>query len=714
MCEAHFQQNVRRNQEGRFIVKLPVDDEKLQQLGDTKEIARRRFLSLERRLLRHPDIRSQYRDFMREYIKLGHMSEVKESMESELSYYLPHHAVLKESSTTTKLRVVFDASCKGTTGLSLNDALLVGPNTQDDLFSILTRFRTFRFAMTADITKMYRQVHFDKSQRSLQRIFWRENPQDELKTFELHTVTYGTASASFLAIRSLRKLAEDESNSFPIGARTVLRDFYVDDLLTGASTVQEALEIKEQAIKLLSKGGFELRKWSSNHPSLQDTEISPDKEFNFIVDHSNETRALGIVWNYQSDIFKFLSIGHLPPLEKPIKRSILARIALTFDPLGLLGPLVMIAKMVMQDLWRIRVEWDESISLEMSTRWKEYEHKLQVLSKIEIPRKVIAECERQGLEIHGFSDASIQAYGACIYLRSVLRDGKSESYLLCSKSRLAPLKTLSIPRLELCGTLLLAQLLKKVQDNLPIKIDSVYLWTDSRIVLCWLQSCSRQWTTFVANRIAEIQRITNVDDWRHVASQENPADLLSRGIMPDLLQGSDIWWHGPCWLRQDRSARPLTYIVETEVELPEGRRTALTVGTNDVSRNDIIDRFSKFSRLVRSVAFCFRFARNCKLKLKPLNGSSEIVQPLSVEELEQSERAIVKMIQREAFKKEIQALEDSKCINKNSNISKLNPFIDSHGILRVGGRLKFANISYNYKHPILLPGKQFYAAPYNL
>lgn len=343
---------------------------------------------------------------MQEYISLNHMREIKDNSDDVKSYYIPHHAVFKESSITTKLRVVFDASCKTSSGLSLNDTLFVGPTIQDDLFSILARFRTFRYAITADVTKMYRQILIDESQRPLQRILWRESPRDDLKTFELLTLTYGTASASFLAIRAMRKLAEDETNSFPIGSKIVLRDFYVDDLITGASTLQEALKIKKQTSELLSKGGFELTKWSSNHPSLQNAEGPHNKELYLSSEYDRETRALGLVWSCQSDVFKFTSIGHHFPLERPTKRSILARIALIFDPLGLLGPSIIIAKIIMQELWRSKIDWDEALSSELHTQWKEYEFKLRTLSNIEILRKVITVSEVQGLEVHGFCDAS--------------------------------------------------------------------------------------------------------------------------------------------------------------------------------------------------------------------------------------------------------------------------------------------------------------------
>jgi len=251
----------------------------------------------------------------------------------------------------------------------------------------------------------------------------------------------------------------------------------------------------------------------------------------------------------------------------------------------------------------------------------------------------------------------------------------------------------------------LAQLTKKILKCLPFTVDSVHLWTDSRIVLCWLRTYSRQWTSFVANRIAEIQRLmTDEDSWKHVPSQKNPADPLSRSVMPHLLGELQIWWSGPSWLESDKSFQV------SDIELPERKATTLMAEVKIESQHDIFNRFSKFSRLIRVIAFCYRFIKNCSKKninslQSDYEGKIGKVRSLSIEELEQSELALVRIVQREAFKTELCALEGNKPVNKNSNILNLNPFIDAHGILRVGGRLRHASVSYNYKHPILLPGK---------
>ncbi|XP_067204174.1 uncharacterized protein [Linepithema humile] len=712
-CKRIFLENVKRNEEGRFVVTLPVKQDKLTNLGESREIAMRRFKALESRLISQPTLYKEYKSFMHEYDSLGHMRELINDQISNpkiTSFYLPHHAVRNEASTTTKVRVVFDGSCKTTTGISLNDTLMVGPTLQEDLFAILTKYRTFKIALSADVSKMYRQVLVDPSQTALQRILWRNSDDEPIRTLELLTVTYGTASASFLAIRSLRKLAEEHSEQYPLASKIVLRDFYVDDLVSGADTLQEALQIKSDLMQLLQTGKFELRKWASNEPALRDNQDTPGhREFILANDKNCERRTLGIVWDCSSDSFKFPSIASLPPIEKPTKRSILSRIALIFDPLGLLGPATVFAKIVMQDLWRLKMDWDESIPLDHLIKWQRYEDELQDLQSISIPRRVITINQPVHLEMHGFSDASETAFGACIYLRATSISGEHSAHLLCSRSRVAPLKTLSLPRLELCASVLLAQLVNKISKCLPCTINATYLWTDSTIVLSWLQTCSREWTTFVANRVAEIQQLTPIQYWHHIRSEDNPADPLSRGVMPNTLIILNLWWSGPPWLSRDKNEWPQGLPAINAEELSE-RKAKATLTTMAASQEfNIFHLYSKLTKLIHVVAYLLRFSRNSRRVNKqnaqePSKNSSHKIPPVSREEQKQATLCLVKLIQSKHFQDELKSLAKHGVVNKNSPTLRLNPFIDDTGILRVGGRLRASNLPYAAKHPILLPG----------
>lgn len=280
-------------------------------------------------------------------------------------YYLPHHCVLKTTSETTKLRVVFDGSCRSTSGVSLNDVLVVGPTVQQDLFSIILRFRTFKIAFTADITKMYRQILIDPTQTRLQRVLWRDDISRDVQTYELTTVTYGTSAAPYLATRSLNYLAELYAKEYPIGARCIARDFYVDDLLSGANTLEQAMGARDEITKILERGLLSLDKWSSNERIL----LSGVRNRNTVdVDFDRElnSRILGILWNPSSDTFRF-SIESQSPTNRITKRTILSETSKVFDPLGLLGPVVIVSKLLMQEIWQLGIQWDESMPVEIHT-----------------------------------------------------------------------------------------------------------------------------------------------------------------------------------------------------------------------------------------------------------------------------------------------------------------------------------------------------------
>lgn len=307
-CEALYENTVCRGDDGRYTVTMPTKSDDLSNLGESYKTAIRRFHQVERRLIQNPELRQEYRDFMTTYEELGHMEPISASEDSSSTkFYLPHHPVVKEASSTTKLRVVFDASASTSTGSSLNDNLLVGPTLQEDLFSILIRFRCHKFVLTADIEKMYRQIWVDPKQRDLLRILWREHESQHLRIYKLKTVTYGTACAPYLAVKTLQTLAQREKSAYPKAARVTMRDFYVDDLLTGADSLEAAKSLRDQLIQMLNTGGFNLRQWNSNSNHLLDdlsSKMTENKLQPFPSD-SNHSKALGITWDSCQDQINF-------------------------------------------------------------------------------------------------------------------------------------------------------------------------------------------------------------------------------------------------------------------------------------------------------------------------------------------------------------------------------------------------------------------------
>ncbi|XP_060811419.1 uncharacterized protein LOC132904723 [Bombus pascuorum] len=265
-CEEHFQSHVQRTNEGRYIVALPFN-ETTPPLGSSKALAMKRLTSLGRRFQRDKQFEADYRVVINEYLDLGHMTKIATNHSTDEGYFLPHHDVIKESSQTTRLRVVFDGSAPPTTGVSLNDRLHTGPKQQEDLFDILLRFRSHQYVLTGDVEKMYRQFLVRPEDRKFQQILWR-NDKGEVDTYQLNTVTFGLSAAPYLAIRCLRQLADDEGHRYPQAAKILQRDFYVDDVLTGSDTRNEALSLRTDLTELLKLAGLTIRKWASNDRAL--------------------------------------------------------------------------------------------------------------------------------------------------------------------------------------------------------------------------------------------------------------------------------------------------------------------------------------------------------------------------------------------------------------------------------------------------------------
>ncbi|XP_043642481.1 uncharacterized protein LOC122612735 [Drosophila teissieri] len=545
-------------------------------LGASFDIAKRRFLSLERSLCKRPEVGAKYVEFMQEFQNLGHMSPVSHPQLNTPHYYIPHHCVLKSNSTSTKLRVVFDASCKTTSQKALNDILMVGPTIQPDLYALLLRFRIHRYAITADVVKMFRQVNMFAEDRRFQYILWRTSPSQPLSTFKLNTVTYGTAAAPYLAIRSLSYLADKFMDKLEIGAKAIKSSFYVDDFLGGADTVEELHQIKREVTAILQDGQLELAKWHSNHCKFVDDATVKHLQ----LDDEMLTSTLGLKWDQVRDTFMF-SFSPRFDSDHVTKRSILSIASSLFDPLGLVTPIIIVAKIILQELWLLKLHWDESVPQGIHTAWMSLLASLSSLESVAIPRYCLQSAIHT-FQIHGFCDASNRAYGCCIYARTIGSDGLTKVQLITSKSRVAPTKKLSLPKLELCGAHLLAQLYKKIIRIFADRKPTSFLWCDSQIVLHWNRQHSATLSTFVGNRIAEIQELTSDCHWRHVPTHCNPADILSRGCTITELEQS-IWFEGPEFLGQDHQHWPKDSRDNSDIDMEtvqlEKRKSAFAVSS---------------------------------------------------------------------------------------------------------------------------------------
>lgn len=689
LCEQHYLSNTYRLDNGRFCVGLPLRDER-QCLGDSYSLAKKRFLNLESRFSKQPELKKSYSEFIHEYADLGHLTE-SSIHKPENAFFLPHHPVIRTKSESTKLRVVYDASARSTSGFSVNDLQMVGPVIQDSLFNILLRFRQYKFIISGDIEKMYRQVLLRESDRDLQLILWRDSEDEPLRTLRLNTVTYGFSSASFLTTRCIWQLGAECAD--PSIKTIIQNDFYCDDLLTGGDDEKELRYIQRQVSSELSKGCFHLRKYRSNLPTLLD-DCSSHEEGSLII--SNATSTLGIGWSPMFDQLNF-QIEYLAP-PTLTKRSILSSTFKIFDPLGLLSLCTIKPKILLQSLWSSKLDWDEEVPDVIKKVWVKFTHNLNLLSTLQISRRVLID-NFDYIEMHCFCDASQLAFGACVYIRSKDVAGNVQTSLLCAKARVAPLKPTTIPRLELCSALLGAQLSSAVTQALRCRIDRHVYWSDSKVVLGWLQSANRT-KAFVTNRVAAITELSDTKNWRYVPTAVNPADLCSRGVDPQNVKAADMWWHGPTFLKQNESLWPTSNF--KTVELPELKALPALVAESAPSVAFIdVTKYSTLTKLQRICTNVLRFIHNCR---NPQNRMTGI---LSADELRHALLCLIKFAQKDDFPTEIACLRGKKSLSPKSNLNSLNVFIDKDDLVRVGGRIGNSSHAFDKRYPILLKGTHY-------
>lgn len=692
VCEKHFIQTTQRLDNGRFLVKMPLRQSPERTLGDSFNMAKKRFISLEKKLMKNPVLKTQYCDFIREYEELGHLNKVNKP---DFGYFAPHHAVLRDSSETTKLRVVFDFSAKSSSQKSLNDLQYIGPVVQDELFDILIRFRQHNFVLSGDIQKMYRQIMMDNSQRHLQCMLWRDDVSKPLEVLQLNTLSYGCACAPFLSTRCLLQLAK-ECNDKTV-SEIIEHDFYYDDFLSGAECESELRHIYQSVTETLASACFSIHKFRTNCPQIFDDDCTLSQA----LELNKQSSVLGLIWLPKADSLQF-SVKLDRDVCHVTKRTILSNTCKIFDPLGLLSACTIKLKMLLQKLWLLELGWDDAVPLDIKRVWNKTIANVSVLANLKVPRHALC-TNPSSIELHCFVDASKGAYGSCLYVRSIDNDGNVSINLFCAKTRVAPLKTLTIPRLELSGALLGARLVAKVKGAIRCRVDREVFWTDSSVVLGWIRSQPKMLKAFVCNRINEIHELTSRDSWRHVPTSLNPADLASRGVDPEQLQGLSLWWHGPTFLMHDENNWPLNldYI---DPNLPERKTTGdcSTVAVMiNIEQTPIIEfkKYSKVNKLKRIVAYILRFIHNCQ------NPTTKTKGYLQIHEIKNALTYLLKLSQNQTYATEICLLNEGKKLKTKCYLLQLAPFMDSDGLIRVGGRLQNADCDYDKKHPILLDGK---------
>jgi hypothetical protein len=672
----------------RYCVGLPWKEGMKDQLWSNEASARIRLNRLNMKLGKDLSLQDGYNAALREMEAANVIEEVsKDSKSLGPVYYMPHRPVVRESSTTTKIRPVFDASAKAGNGLSMNDCLETGPSLNPNLVEVLIRFRRWLVALTSDISKAFLQIALKKEDKDVHRFLWKSN--DRTRIMRFNRVTFGVKSSPFLLNATIKyHLGKCEPSNV---VKELSDNLYVDDWLTGADHTQEVSNMYEEAEKIMAKAGMKLAKWNSNSRAIRE----------FVADsNENSIKVLGVLWSLQTDCFSFAGL-ELPSDLVVTKRAVLSVIARIFDPLGFMLPFTITAKVIFQKLWQLGLNWDEEVGEDLSSQFKGWIDGFNIIKSWNISRRYsnIAWSSVQGIELHAFGDASMSAYGAAVYIRIPMGNSSYACSLVTSKAKVAPLKKITLPRLELLSSLLAARLLVFVKDALRLPdITSYRCWSDSTAALGWIKGDPNRWKQFVANRAIEIQNLTEPHKWSYCPTEDNPADLLTRGISATSLVNSGMWLKGPDWLSACEEQWPQKSDCQCMTTLVIESESLLSATNTKPEKVFEVERWSKFTKAVRVVAWVLRFINNAK------NPKAKVMtKELSFEEQLEAKMCLFKEYQVQAFFEEMVLLKKGLGIPKGSVIFRLSPYLDERGFLRVKGRLQKSDLSYDEKHPLILP-----------
>ena len=720
----------------RYQVTLPRKPDCLP-LGVSRPQAVHRFLSNESSISRR-GVTKDFQDQIQGYMDAGHAEPVPAADLSLPHFYLPMHSVVKQSSTSTKLRVVFDGSATSSSGISLNHLLQVGPTLHPTLANILMKFRTFPVALTADVAKMYREVELLPADRDLHRFIWRPTPQDHLQDFRMTRVTFGVSASPYLAIKTLQQTAKDHGAEHPTAAEHIRSSFYVDDLLAGAETAEEATDLFHQLRSILKKGGFNLCKWrSSNTEVIQQIPLDLREKLltkdATTIQPSAQPKALGLQWDSKEDVMS-PSI-HTPSSYNRTKRGIISDVSKTFDVLGWIAPAILPMKILYQTLWQKGQEWDDTAppqAIEEHAKWRK---ELPCLSSIKLPRCYTSHPHPVRQELHGFSDASKKASGAVIYLRTTYASHPPTVALVTAKTKVAkdqvpkktkknkkaaadtaqpppespdqddlpsestPTSTNNAPRTELVAAVLLTKLLINVSAVLKIPLDYITAWTDSSPVFSWLDGRQRNHDRFTANRVSYIMQHTEPSTWKHVPGVQNPADCASRGMDPQTLLHHTLWWQGPSWLQEEPILIPAQ---PARKPIPDIKPVLAILPQADFAFH-FEQRSNDYQLIINMTAWWFRFFTRLK-EGRPSPDDRTL--DLSPEERVTAEHWLFRQSQQRSFHKEYQSLLKKGQTAPASRLKALTPVMyPEEGLIRVGGRLGHSELSPSQRNPIILDGR---------
>ncbi|GFR12543.1 integrase catalytic domain-containing protein [Trichonephila clavata] len=559
--------------DGRYRVSLPWKPGMREVLQNNKTVARKRFEGLVRRFKCDHELFCEYKDVIDNYVREGIVERTScDSLSNSQGFYLPHHAVIRNDKTTSRLRIVFDGSAHEDGHSSLNQSLYTGPNLHPNMLELLLRFRKNPVAFTADVKSAFLQIELDLRDREFTRFFWTDNLNNNPYVLNFTRVLFGLRPSPYLLAATLKHHFKKYKEQYPHTFDLLNSSIYVDDFICGRNDVPDALRTTLECLQIFSDASMLLRKWRTN------------------------SKQLDLLWQQE--------------------------------------------------------------------------------------------------------DASKSAYGTILYLRFVTCNNKIETSFICSKSRVAPLKSLTLPRLELTAALLSARLAKQVSSCLKFNAN-IYYWTDSLISYYWICGDSSAFKPYIKNRVQEIQLLSDPSQWGHCPGKDNPADLISRGTSAVKLAQNELWWHGPPWLKlaPDHWPNRQRDILDSELcsEELEYRSSVHVAVTQQRESLVDINRFSSLKKLLKVTAWVFRFVNNARIVNKSMNFY------ITADEIQNAEYFWLKYVQYEFYSAKILTLKRNEQLRCSSEIKSLVPYLGEDNLLRITGRLLEADLCFGEKHPVILP-----------
>ena len=677
--------------------------------------AKKRLKSLlEGKHFKNKEVREEYLENMKGWKEEGQVEKVDTTTpDRDPAFYLAHFAVVNLAKLSSSVRPVMDGKARGPSGKGLNDFLHKGPKLINELNLVFLRFRHKSITLGADVRKMFYQIGLDEQDRDYHRFLWPEDGGTQVYRWKVHP--FGSAASPCIAIFTIKEHARKLKDRYPRAAETVIKSTLVDDNLDSAHTVEEAKELATQLKALYAEAGMCLRKVVSNSREVlecfEEKEKSPSINVAAFCSKDLQlplVKTLGVVYSGEEDVFAF-SLER-PKEEKWTKRKVLSFEAQLYDPHGLVVPYVIQSRMMIQEMWKNKMDWDDPLEGSLLRRWEKWLEDLEELERLKVPRCLHP---TQGEapddeELHIFCDASGDGYAAVSYWVTT-KEGKRTSRLIAARARVAPLHQLSVPRLELLATQLALDLMELIHQALPISMTKTWFWTDSTNVLCWILAESRAFNSFVGHKVARIQTTTPRERWSWVPTKQNPADIPSRGASMRDLRKENLWWKGPeflvqgqeLWPKQPDQVNPTKEALkemkkgDTFVYLaaqPPNRREGPLRDGYSGERDELPTRKGSWTKTVRITAWCLRW-KNRKNK-DYLDG----------EDLQKATWRIWRLVQECCLARSREDLTTQGRLSTHSRLGELRPFLDRAGLLRTDARLRQAlHLPYEARHQIILP-----------